>query len=160
MSRGARILLENVCYHVIVRGNQKQRVFIEEEDYKRYLRLLEKYKIKYRFELYGYCLMPNHIHLILDPREPHDLTKTMQGLNLSYSIWFNSKYEKVGHLWQDRFKSMIIQKDKYLIACINYIEANPVRGGIAKDLIGYRWSSYKARFFGSKGNLLDSPKLY
>ncbi len=160
MPRDARLLLENVCYHVIARGNQKQRVFIEEEDYKRYLRLIEKYKIRYRFGLYGYCLMPNHIHLILDPREPRDLTKAMQGLNLSYSIWFNSKYEKVGHLWQDRFKSMIIQKDEYLIACINYIEANPARGNIVAEPLEYRWSSYKTRFLGIKDGLLDSPSIY
>lgn len=160
MPRDARLLLENVCYHVIARGNQKQRVFIEEEDYKRYLRLIEKYKIRYRFGLYGYCLMPNHIHLILDPREPRDLMKTMQGLNLSYSIWFNVKYNKVGHLWQDRFKSMIIQKDEYLIGCINYIENNPVRGNIVAQPLEYLWSSYKTRFLGIKDGLLDSPTIY
>lgn len=159
MPRGARILLENVCYHIIARGNQKQQVFIGEEDYKRYLRLIERYKTKYHFRLYGYCLMPNHIHLILDPRKPRDLMKAMQGLNLSYSIWFNTKHDKVGHLWQDRFKSMVIEKDEYLIACINYIEANPVRGNITAGPLEYLWSSYKARFLGIKDSLLDVPTI-
>lgn len=157
MPRGARILLENVCYHVIARGNQKQQVFIEEADYEKYLRLLRKYKMRYRFKLYGYCLMNNHIHLIIDPAKPCQIAKIMQGLNLSYSIWFNTKYDKIGHLWQDRFKSIIIQKDEYLITCINYIETNPVRGNIVTEPLKYPWSSYKSRFLDIKNNLLDTP---
>lgn len=156
MPREARILLENVCYHIIARGNQKQRVFIERVDYEKYLQLLRRYKAKYHFKLYGYCLMKNHIHLIVDPNKPREITKIMQGLNLSYSIWFNVKYNKVGHLWQDRFKSMIIQKDEYLITCINYIEVNPVRGNIVAEPLEYLWSSYKTRFLGIKDGLLDA----
>ncbi|MFH1778621.1 MAG: transposase [Candidatus Omnitrophota bacterium] len=159
MPRSARILLENVCYHIISRGNQKQDIFLECSDYEVYLKLLAKYKVKYRFKLYGYCLMTNHIHLIIEPKAPQELPKIMQGLNQSYTVWFNEKYNKVGHLWQNRFKSMVIQKDEYLLTCINYIEFNPVRSNAAKELFEYRWCSYKARLLGYKNGLLDEPKI-
>lgn len=160
MPRSARILLENTCYHIIARGNQKQEVFFETIDYERYLQLLKKYKLKYHFKLYGYCLMNNHIHMIIDPSQSHELSKVMQGLNLSYSIWFNAKYDKIGHLWQDRFKSVVIQKDEYLLTCINYIEANPVRGNIVKNPFDYSWSSYRERILDIKNGILDIPKLF
>lgn len=160
MPRSARILLENTSYHIIARGNQKQEVFFETVDYERYLQLLKKYKLKYHFKLYGYCLMNNHIHMIIDPIQSHELSKVMQGLNLSYSIWFNAKYDKIGHLWQDRFKSVVIQKDEYLLTCINYIEANPVRGNIVKNPFDYSWSSYRERILDIKNGILDIPKLF
>ena len=160
MPRSARVLLDNACYHIIARGNQKQVVFFEEVDYEKYLQLLRKYKLKYRFKLYGYCLMNNHTHMIIDPKEPREISKIIQGLNLSYSIWFNTKYDKVGHLWQDRFKSMVIQKDEYLISCINYIEANPVRGNMVNNPLEYPWSSYKERVFEMNNGILDLPKLF
>ena len=80
MPRGPRIFLDNVCYHIINRGNQKQNVFLEESDFAKYLQLLKHYKKKYAFKLFGYCLMPNHIHLILGPKQPQTLSRFMQGL--------------------------------------------------------------------------------
>jgi putative transposase len=140
MPRSARIILENSCYHIIARGNQKQEVFFDVSDHEKYLQLLKKYKNKYSFKLYGYCLMSNHIHMIMDPKGPYELSKAVHGISLSYSIWFNAKYEKVGHLWQDR-----------------YIEANPVRAKIVNNPLHYPWSSYKERIFDVKNGLLDSP---
>ena len=157
MPRNARIILENSCYHIIARGNQKQEVFFDTLDYEKYLQLLKKYKYRYHFKLYGYCLMSNHVHMVIEPRVPEEMSKAVHGINLSYSIWFNAKYEKVGHLWQDRFKSMVIQKDEYLIGCINYIEANPARANIVNNPMHYPWSSHKERMFDIKNYLLDSP---
>ena len=130
MSRSKRLLLKNVCYHIINRGNQKQKIFIEDVDFKKYLEILQHYKNKYYFKLYAYCLMPNHIHLIINIRKTGDLAKIMQGLTQTYSIWFNKKYTKVGRLWQGRFKSLVIQKDEYFIDCLKYIELNPVRANL------------------------------
>ena len=110
MSRMQRLIINNASYHIMVRGNQKQITFIEEEDFAKYLDLLRHYKREYGFKLYGYCLMPNHVHLILEVEDGIDLSKIMQGLNQAYTLWFNKKYEKVGHLWQGRYKSMVIQK--------------------------------------------------
>jgi len=126
----------------MVRGNQKQYTFIEDEDFNKYLELLKHYKNKYYFRLYGYCLMPNHVHLIMEPKKPSTLGKIMQGLNLAYTIWFNKKYNKVGHLWQGRYKSNLIQNDKYMLNCIEYVELNPIRSNIRKSPFDYSWSSW------------------
>jgi putative transposase len=99
--------------------------------------------------------MPNHIHLILEPKEPSDLAKTMQTLTQIYTAWFNNKYEKVGHLWQGRFKSMVIQRDDYFIDCVSYVETNPVRAGLVSSPTDYLWSSYRDRVFGNKNWLID-----
>jgi putative transposase len=97
--------------------------------------------------------MPNHVHLIIEVKEPIMLCKIMKCLNLSYTLYFNSKYEKVGHLWQDRFKSKIIEKDAYLLECVNYIETNPIRASLVSDLNKYTWSSYN---FKKNNDILDS----
>ena len=159
MLKYGRVLMENVYYHVISRGNQKQSVFLQEADFEKYLCLLKRYKRKYQFSLYAWCLMQNHVHLILEVRKPKDLAKIIQGLNLAYARWFNKRYNKVGHLWQGRFKSMIIEKDKYALDCINYIEANPLRANIKLTPLDYPWSSLKARVLGDKTTLLDIPRF-
>lgn len=159
MPRNARLIVENACYHVMTRGNQKQNLFNEKGDYDIYLSMLKRYKSKYKFLLYGYCLMPNHVHLIIEPRRQNDLSKIMQGLSLSYAIWFNKNYAKIGHLHQDRFKSMVLYKDLYMLNCINYIEQNPVRAQIIEYPGDYKWSSYKDRVFNKKSNILDLIKL-
>ena len=156
MSRGPRLLISNVCYHIIHRGNQKQKIFLDRADFERYLKILFHYKRKYAFKLYAYCLMPNHIHLIIEVKKINDLAKIIQGLSLSYTLWFNKKYRKVGHLWQGRFKNMIIQKDRYLIDCLNYIEYNPVRANLISSPVDYIWSSWKDRTLNTKSILLDS----
>jgi putative transposase len=157
MQRGARILLDNVCYHIVNRGNQKQRIFIEKEDYQEYLSILKHYKRVLHFKVFGYCLMPNHIHLIIKPDNPEELASIMQRLTQTYTSFFNKKYKKVGHLWQGRFKNMPINVDQYFIDCIYYIESNPVRAQLGNSPIDYLWSSYKGRVFGNKDGLLDIP---
>lgn len=142
MPRAARITAENGCYHIITRGNQKQSVFTDAKDYGEYLKLLRKYKKRYKFKLYCFCLMPNHVHLVIEVTNPAMLNKIMRGLNLSYTLYFNYRYNKVGHLWQDRFKSKLIQKDAYLLECISYIEANPIRASLVSRLNEYPWSSF------------------
>ena len=159
MPRTHRLIINNASYHVIVRGNQKQITFIEEEDSAKYLDLLRHYKREYGFKLYGYCLMPNHVHLVLEVKDGINLSKIMQGLNQTYTIWFNKKYKKVCHLWQGRYKSTVIEKDKYMLDCLEYVELNPIRANISKSPFEYPWSSWKARLGYNKGNLLDTPEL-
>ena len=157
MPRGRRILLNNACYHLINRGNQKQNIFFENPDFEQYLKLLKHYKKKYRFRLFGYCLMPNHIHIIIEAKQVQELPRFMQGVSQTYTVWFNNKYKKIGRLWQGRFKSMVIQKDNYFIECVYYVEANPVRAGLVSSPAEYPWSSYRERVFGNKNGLLDLP---
>jgi len=102
--------------------------------------------------------MPNHIHLMMEVDDPNKLSKIMHGINLSYAIYFNYKYKKSGHLWQDRFISKIICKNSYLTDCINYIEANPIRANLIENLIEYPWSSYRLRLSENNG-LIDPLKI-
>ena len=156
MPRRARLILDNVCYHIITRGNQKQTVFRDEADNRAYLKLVSKYRDRYKFKIYGWCLMNNHVHMVI---ESDLLGKTMHGINLSYAQYFKYKYKTVGHFWQDRYKSYVIQKDEYLINCISYIEYNPVRAKIALRPEDYEWSSYTARILGEKNKLLNELNL-
>lgn len=156
MPRTARIFMENTCNHIITRGNQKQTVFCEENDFNWYLTLLHKYKIKYGCLIYGYCLMGNHTHLLLEsPLGLKAMSSFMHGLNQSYAMRFNSKYNKVGHVWQNRYKNFVVLKDQYLFNLISYIEYNPVRAKMAERPEDYSWSSYKARVLGEKNMILD-----
>jgi putative transposase len=156
MPNGPRVLIKNACYHIYSRGNQKQKVFQDDVDRETYLKQLLRYKKKFKFLLFGYSLMPNHIHLIGLPKDIRNLSKFMQCLHLSYTIYYNIRHKKVGHLWQDRFKSKIIIKDQYLIDCINYIELNPVRAKLVNSPGDYLWSSYIERIRGeAEIKLLD-----
>jgi len=156
MPRQARLIVNKACYHVMTRGNQKQVIFRENADYKKYLSFINKYRERYKFKIYGWCLMKNHVHLVL---ESDLLGKVMHGINLSYAQYSKHKYGIVGHFWQDRYKSYVIQKDSYLINCISYIEYNPIRAEIASRPEDYEWSSYKARILGKEDKLLDGLVL-
>lgn len=156
MPRGARLLLENACYHVITRGNEQKTVFIDNRDFAAYRKILSRYKERYRSMLYGWCLMGNHVHMVV---ESQNLIKFMHGISLSYAKYFRYKYGGVGHLWQDRYKSHVIQKDGYLINCLSYIEYNPVRANIVLRPEDYLWSSYRARTLGKRDDLLDELTL-
>jgi len=130
----ARTAPRDHIFHILTRGNNRQDVFRDETDYHKYLEILNRYKEKYQFKLYHYVLMKNHVHLVLEPQaEGGSLMEIMKGINLSYAQHYKRKYHHVGHFWQDRFKSILISRDQYLLACGSYVELNPVRAGIAKD---------------------------
>lgn len=154
-----RVVLEGCCYHLITRGNQKQKVFKCNNDCEKYLYFLKKFKRKYKFNIYAYCLMPNHVHIIGQPNKISDLSKFMHDLNRTYTLYFNNKYKKVGHLWQGRFKSKIISRDNYLIDCLNYVEYNPVRKNLIQNVSEYIWSSYRSRILDKNNGLIDELPL-
>lgn len=145
MGRPPRIIVPETIYHVVSRGNCRQKVFHSSEDYKKYLSLLESAKEKYLFSLYLYVLMPNHIHLILrtSSEEENSVSKIMHFLNGNYSRYFNRKYGRSGHLFRSRFYGEIIEDEKHFLELIRYVHLNPVRAGLAKELDGYRFSSYR-----------------
>jgi len=157
MPTGPRLLVPGACYHINTRGNHRQKIFLDERDYMVFIGAMKRYKRKYGFLLYGFCLMPNHIHFIGEPREVLNLSKLMQGILRSYTAYFNKHYKKVGHLWQGRFKSKAIVKDGYLIDAIHYVELNPVRAGLVKTAGDYVWSSYRERVLGiASEEILDT----
>ncbi|MEN6318916.1 MAG: transposase [Syntrophaceae bacterium] len=161
MPRTARIAPKEFVYHVLTRGNNRQDIFQDEEDYQKYISILEKYKEKYKFKLYHYVLMTNHVHLVIEPTDTGGaLSQIMKGLNLSYAQHYKTKYKHIGHFWQDRYKSIIISKDEYLLACGNYVELNPVRAKIVEDPKDYAWSSYRAHAYGRRDVLIDEHPFY
>ncbi len=161
MPRIARIAPNDYVYHVLCRGNDKKTVFKDDNDYEKYLEILQRYKERYKFSLYHYVLMGTHIHLVVEPIEGGGrLSDIMKGTNLSYVLYYKNRYSHIGHFWQDRFKSIVISKDDYLLACGSYVELNPVRARMVKDPGDYRWSSYKAYAYGKKDNLVDEHLIY
>jgi len=142
MARKPRIEFEGGFYHVIARGNQKQTIFLNENDFRRYLEFLGDYKNRYKFFLYSYVLMPNHVHLLVETGEI-PLSKILQGMNQRYTMYFNRRYGTVGHLFQGRYKAILCDKDEYLLNLVRYIHYNPLRARIARSLDEYRWSSHR-----------------
>lgn len=141
MARKPRIHYYGAVNHVIARGNNKENIFCENADKVMYLDLLKKYRDKYDFMLYAYALMDNHLHLLIEVRDI-PLSGIMQGLQLSYTQYFNKKYDRVGHVFQQRYKAMLCGEDDYLLALIKYIHANPAKAGLSPTL-DYEWSSHK-----------------
>ena len=160
MPRLSRFLLSQSYYHIINRGNNKNIIFKEKEDYLYYLKLIHKYKKEHSFNLYHYCLMPNHIHLLIQTNKATDFPVFMKRTNLSYYHYFKRKYDWMGHLWQNRFKSKPVGKDEYFIQCGKYIELNPVRANITKGPQEYPYSSYNYYSQGKEDNLLTEDLFY
>jgi putative transposase len=161
MPRTARLAPNEYIYHVLTRGNNRSDVFKDEGDYRKYLEMLKRYKERYKFKLYHYALMRNHVHLVLETTEKGGgLSQIMKGINLSYAQHFKNRYRHTGHFWQDRYKSILISKDDYLLACGSYVELNPVRAGIAQDPRDYGWSSYNAYAYGKKDLVVDEHPIY
>jgi len=156
MARSSRLLMRNSSYHIITRGIRRDNIFLCDGDFEKYLSCLWKYKNKFNINIYAYCLMSNHVHILTDPADPVNLKKMMHGLNLSYATYFNYKYKKCGHLWQNRYKSSLVQKDDYLINVISYIEYNPIRANICTRAEDYPWSSYRSRVLGENNKILDT----
>lgn len=158
MARRPRLFAPALLYHVIVRGNQRQKTFLNDQDYRAYLERLAKYRRKYDYSVHAYCLMPNHVHLLLESSD-QPLAKFMQGLQQSYSQYFNLRHHKVGHVFQGRYKAIICEKDEYLLELIRYIHLNPVRAGIVKRPERYGYSGHRVYLEGKPTEVLDTTKV-
>jgi REP element-mobilizing transposase RayT len=155
MARKSRIYFPGALYHVIGRGNQKQNIFLDEQDFRVYLSYLSEYKNRFSFHLYAFALMENHFHLLVEV-EQIPLSKIMQGLQFRYARYFNKKYQKVGHLFQGRYKAILCDQESYLLELICYIHLNPVRAGKIKGPDRYPWTSHLDYLNDLGGNLVDS----
>jgi len=151
MSRRSRVQSESGYYHVVSRGIGKQILFEEEEDYQRYLETLRRFIAETSVTLIAYCLMENHVHLLVHTDE--GLARAMKQIAVSYAYYFNTKYDRTGHLFQDRFMSEPIEDERYLLATIRYIHNNPQKAGICRR-DKYRWSSWH-EYVGS-GDLVET----
>lgn len=159
MPRPLRPIDDGLVYHVINRGNNQQQVFFTEGDFEAFLTALAELKARKPFALYGYCLMGNHIHLLLRP-EGTSVSRIMQSLLVSHTQRYHRFHGGGGHVWQGRFKSPVIQDDDHLLCVLRYIEANPVRAKIVRRAGNYRWSSFAAHGLGQPNDLLDPIIAY
>lgn len=156
MPRHARATAESGIYHVMLRGVNRDAIFLEDEDFERFLHALAVSKEASDCAVLAYCLMTNHVHLVLLPAgEP--LGAVMKRLGVRYAGWFNRKYGRVGHLFQDRFKSIAVETDEYLVTLLRYVWNNPVEAGLAAQPEDYRWSSRSV--FGTETELVDDAEL-
>jgi len=149
MPRRAREKSKTGIYHMILRGMNRQTIFEEEEDAQKFLEVLDYYKELIGYKIYAYCLMGNHIHLLLQEGS-EELGIFMRRIGASYVYWYNKKYQRIGHLFQDRYKSEVVEDDKYFLSVLRYIHHNPMKAGLVKDLASYKWSSYDEYLKGSK----------
>lgn len=160
MSRVARKRSNTGIYHIMLRGTNRQEIFHDEGDRLKFLDIIGKYKIKSVLEVYGWCLMDNHVHLLIKEGE-EEISVTMKRIGVSYASYYNWKYQTTGHLFQDRFRSENIENDSSLLAVIRYIHQNPVKAGMVQKANAWKWSSYKGycEDCNYPYNLLDSELI-
>lgn len=160
MPRRPRIHLPGVPQHVMQRGVDRQPVFFCDADYLFFLALLDEYAAKRFVLIHSYCLMTNHFHLLVSSPTGEALSSLMQDIGRRYVQYINQTYQRTGGLWQGRYKSSHVQSEVYLLACMRYVELNPVRAGMVQAAGDYRWSSYRANAFGEENHLISPHDEY
>lgn len=157
MPRQARRKSESGIYHIMLRGINQQQIFEDKEDFEKFLQILKDCKEISEYKLFAYCLMGNHIHLLVQENK-ESIDHVMKRLATRFVYWYNIKYQRVGHLFQDRFKSEPVENDSYFLAVIRYIHQNPIKAGICKNISDYRYSSYNDFFIDS--DLIDKDFVF
>ena len=160
MPRRARLVLPEIPLHVIQRGNNRAVCFNAETDYLFYLDWLARSAHDSGCTIHAYCLMTNHVHLLLSASTPDAPGTLMKQLGQRYVQYFNRTYRRSGTLWEGRFRSCLLQEEGYLLECHRYIELNPVRAAMVEHPAMYRWSSYRANAQGERSSLLKPHPLY
>lgn len=160
MPRRPRLIVAGIPCHITQRGNNKNPIFLSTQDYFYFLKVVKEAKSKHPCLIYSYCLMPNHFHLLSEPKEKESISLFMKLLGGKYVLNMNKIHNRSGTLWQSRFKCSLIDSERYFLRCLRYIEMNPVRAGIVSSPELYPWSSYSFRAFGKKSDILDSDPWY
>jgi putative transposase len=160
MARQPRLVLPNQPHHVIQRGNNRQLIFRDDEDYQRFLAWLKESAKFYAVAIHAYVLMPNHLHLLASPSEHQALALMMQKVGRLYVPWFNKKYERTGGLFEGRFRTSLVDTERYFMVCSRYIELNPVRANMVATPADYPFSSYAHHAGYRQDNLVSDHPLY
>ena len=146
MPRQARLILRNTAHHIVQRGHNRNAVFAVPSDFRYYLNTLREWKVHLGVKVYGYCLMVNHVHLIVNPGEHEDnIGKLMKRLAGRQTMYVNRLKNRSGTLWEGRYKSSPIETETYLLACTRYVDLNPIRAGMVAHPRDYVWSSYRQK---------------
>ncbi|HQQ70588.1 MAG TPA: transposase [Alicycliphilus sp.] len=156
MARLPRLTVPGFAHHIIQRGNNRQMIFKEPADYECMLELLAEQAKKFQVAIHAYVLMGNHFHLLATPQTQEGLPLMMQAVGRSYVRYFNHRHQRTGTLWEGRYRSTIVQSERYLMACMVYIALNPVRAGLVADAAGYSWSSH-THSLGLRADALVTP---
>lgn len=160
MPRIARIIAAGYPHHITQRGNNRATVFFDDEDRQTYLKLLAAYTQKYNVQIWAYCLMGNHIHLLAVPETETSLSRGIGLTNQMYTQYINRKLQQTGRIWQNRFFSCVVGSEQYLWAVARYIERNPLQAGLAATAEAYPWSSAKAHIAGTADPLLHGHSWF
>jgi putative transposase len=160
MPRPPRIVLPSVPLHIIQRGNNRVACFASHNDYLVYLDMLRECAFDCGCALHAYVLMTNHVHLLLTPDADNSASMMMQRLGRRYVHYFNRRHSRTGTLWEGRFRSSLVEDERYLMVCHRYIELNPIRARMAALPFDYPWSSYRANACGQRNDLLTPHPLY
>ena len=142
MSRCPRRLSESGMYHIMFRGISRQNIFEDNRDFKKMLEILKRVKSETGYELYAYCFMNNHVHLFIKEKEVGQISRIMSKILSHYALWFNKKYDRVGVLFENRYKSEPVEDERYYLGLVRYIHQNPLKAGMVENLEKYKWSSY------------------
>ena len=160
MARLPRLVIPAHPHHILQIGNNSERIFREDEDFQRYLAWLRESAKEFKVAVHAYVLMPDHLHLLATPATSEGLAQTIQRVGRYYVPWYNAKYKRSGSLFQGRFKTSLIDADKYFMACSRYMESNPVRSGLVTEPGKYQWSSYSHHAGTRQDSLVVDHALY
>lgn len=156
MARLPRLTVAGYPHHIIQRGNNRQAIFAVPEDYRTLLEMLDEHARKSQVALHAYVLMSNHFHLLATPETAEGIPQMMQSVGRRYVRYFNQRQARTGTLWEGRYRSTLIQAERYLLTCMVYLDLNPVRAGIAPGPADYPWSSY-SHYSGRRADRLVTP---
>lgn len=160
MARLARLCPKGIPQHIIQRGNNRSICFCSEGDRAFYAQCLKQFAIKYKVSLHAWVFMTNHVHLLATPQSDDGISKMMQAIGRMYVRYFNQSYKRSGTLWEGRFKSCLIESERYLLQCYRYIELNPVTAGMVYEPSEYAWSSYRCNALGKYSEMLSPHAEY
>jgi putative transposase len=146
--------------HIVQRGHSREPVFFEDNDYLAYLRWLKEGAERYKVDIHAYALMTNHIHILATTGDTDGITRMMQYVGRHYVPYINHTYGSSGSIWEGRYKASLIHDEEYLLACMRYIELNPVRADMVRSPAHYRWSSYRCNGQGKEDALITPHALY
>jgi putative transposase len=160
MPRLPRLILPGQPHHVILRGNNRQAIFFSDHDRQHLLLTLGEVSRQHQVAVHAYVLMDNHLHLLLTPQAEAGLSRMMQSLGRRYVGWFNARHQRSGTLWEGRFRAGLIESERYFLACMRYIELNPVRAGLSAQPQDWKWSSAAHHLGLARDELLTEHELY
>jgi putative transposase len=160
VARLPRLTIPGFPHHLIQRGNDRRAIFVDDVDRGRYLEILREIAAAAGLAVHAYVLMPNHVHLLATPQAAGDVGRVVQALGRRYVRWFNDRHRRTGALFEGRYRSTVVEADRYLLACMRYIELNPVRAGLVGQPAEFRWSSHRHHVGRTLDPLVSDHVLY